>query len=102
MHAQWTVAGSSGEPLLAGTVVDITNDRVAAPPAELQDRYRLLVELSPDAICVHCAGDIVFVNRAGLELMGAKSPEDLIGKPIFGFVVAGIATRPAAADRRNE
>jgi PAS domain S-box-containing protein len=47
-----------------------------------------LVELSPDAIIVHTDSNIVFVNGAGLRLLGANSSDDLIGKPIVNFVHA--------------
>jgi PAS domain S-box-containing protein len=51
-----------------------------------EERYRLLVERSPDAIAVHQDGKLVFVNAAGAKLIGAKSPHDLIGKSILAIV----------------
>ncbi|MFH1374207.1 MAG: PAS domain S-box protein [bacterium] len=51
-----------------------------------EERYRSLVDLSPDAIAVHSEGKLVYVNRAGLILFGAGSLEDIVGKPILGFV----------------
>ena len=86
LHARWTPAAADTSPVLVGTVRDVTNAKVITAPAELRDRYRLLVELSPDAICVHCAGEIVFANRAGVEIIGASAPEDIIGKSIFSMV----------------
>jgi PAS domain S-box-containing protein len=53
---------------------------------ESEERYRHLVELSPDAVTVHCEGLIAFVNTAGARLIGAANPEELIGKPIIDFV----------------
>ncbi|MCW2545763.1 MAG: hypothetical protein JWN96_223 [Mycobacterium sp.] len=85
LHARWTPA-TDVPPVLVGTVTDITNAVVTAAPGELRDRYRLLVELSPDAICVHCAGEIVFANRAGVDIIGAASLEALLGMSIFGLV----------------
>lgn len=49
-------------------------------------RYRLLVELSPDAICVHEGGVIVYINPAGLKLARAKSAQDMVGHWITEFV----------------
>ena len=43
-------------------------------------RYRQLLELSLDAIWVHHDGIITFVNRAGVELLGAKKAEDVVGR----------------------
>jgi PAS domain S-box-containing protein len=53
---------------------------------ESEERYRRLVELSPDAIIVHCGGEVLFVNIAGAELFGVASPEELIGKPVMDFI----------------
>ena len=53
---------------------------------ESEERYRQLVELSPDAILVHQAGKVVFVNSSAMELFGAKEPEELIGKDVMALV----------------
>src|SRR5215467_8809170 len=42
-----------------------------------EERYRSLVELSPDALFVQSEGKIVFVNSAGVKLFGAEKPEEL-------------------------
>ena len=46
-----------------------------------EERYRNLVELSPDMIALHSRGKYVYVNPAGIKMFGASRPEDLIGKP---------------------
>lgn len=53
---------------------------------ESEERYRSLVELSPEAIVVHSEGLIVFANSASAKLVGAEKPEDIIGKPVLSFV----------------
>lgn len=53
---------------------------------ESEERYRTLVEFCPDAIFVHSEGKIVFVNKAGLELMGASHEDNLLGKSIWILV----------------
>ncbi len=54
---------------------------------ESEGRYRNLVETLPDAIFVYNpAGRFVFVNRAGLRLLGAKKEKDVIGKSLLDFV----------------
>ncbi|BBY27252.1 sensor domain-containing protein [Mycolicibacterium sediminis] len=63
-------------------------------PAELSEanresadeRYRRLLEHSPDAICVHQAGRVVYVNRAGIRWMRAESADQLVGSFITTFV----------------
>ncbi|HEY9669197.1 MAG TPA: PAS domain S-box protein [Coleofasciculaceae cyanobacterium] len=50
---------------------------------ESEERYRQLVELSPDAIFVNRGGTFMFVNNAAVKLFGATNSSDLIGKPII-------------------
>jgi PAS domain S-box-containing protein len=51
-----------------------------------EERYRSLVELSPDALFVLSEDKIVFINSAGVKLFGASSPAELIGKHFRDFV----------------
>ena len=53
---------------------------------ESEERYRGLVELSPDAIYIHSRGKLIFVNSRGAELLGAERPEDLYGREALDFV----------------
>jgi len=53
-----------------------------------EERYRRLVELCPDALLVLDDGAIVFVNSAGVKLLGAGEAEHLLGKPFLDFVPA--------------
>ncbi len=53
---------------------------------ESEERYRQLVELSPDAIFIQCDGQFAFANSATAKLHGAKKPEELIGRAVIDFV----------------
>ena len=53
---------------------------------ESEERYRRLVELSPDGIAVHVEGNLVFINPAGAHLLGASSADQLIGKALLEIV----------------
>ena len=53
--------------------------RAAVSLRQSEERYRQLVELSPDAIIVTCADIIVFLNEAGRKLLRATTPEQLLG-----------------------
>ena len=46
-----------------------------------EQRYRSLVELSPDAILVNRNNRVALVNPAAMRLFGATSPEQLMAKP---------------------
>ncbi|WP_254564284.1 PAS domain S-box protein [Oscillatoria sp. HE19RPO] len=60
--------------------------RAESALAKSEERYRRLVELSPEAIIVHSEGKIDFINTAGAKLLGATSPEALVGLPVLDFV----------------
>jgi PAS domain S-box-containing protein len=71
-----------------GAAQDITEQKqTEVVLRESETRYRQLVELSPDMILVHSEGKLVFINEAGARMMGATTAQQLIGKPIFEFVV---------------
>jgi PAS domain S-box-containing protein len=60
--------------------------RAEAALNESELRYRTLVELAPDAVLVHQAGTIVFVNAAAVRLYGAEIAGQLLGRDILEFV----------------
>ena len=53
-----------------------------------ETRHRQLVEFSPNALFVFHDGRFDFVNPAGLRLLRASRPEQLLGKPVMDFVHA--------------
>jgi PAS domain S-box-containing protein len=53
-----------------------------------EERYRRLVELSPNAIGVEREGRILYTNRAWSQLLGASAPEELLGKSLMDFFPA--------------
>jgi diguanylate cyclase (GGDEF)-like protein/PAS domain S-box-containing protein len=52
----------------------------------VEQRYRRLVDHSPDAIAVREGGRIVYINPAGVCWIGAQSSAELVGHPITEFV----------------
>jgi PAS domain S-box-containing protein len=61
-------------------------DAAEAALRESEQRYRTLVDWSPEAISVHRDGKVLFVNPACVELLGAASAQDLVGTPSIDAV----------------
>ena len=56
---------------------------------ESEERYRSLVESSPEAIAVHDGGKYLYINSAGAGLLGASDPSELIGRSVTDFLTPG-------------
>ncbi len=67
--------------------VELRQRRDRRALAESEDRYRRLVELSPDMVMVQADGRFVFANATAARMLGAARPEDLIGRSL-GEVIA--------------
>ncbi len=72
---------------IEGFVADISKRKLTERVLqESEVQYRRLVEHSPFAIAVHSQGVLVYVNEAGVRLLGANSAEELTGVSIIEFV----------------
>ncbi|HEU4564666.1 MAG TPA: PAS domain S-box protein [Gemmatimonadaceae bacterium] len=53
---------------------------------ESEDRYRLLIELSPEPIAVHAEGRFLYANPAVARLLGVPSPDELVGRAMLDYL----------------
>ena len=67
---------------------------------ESEERYRRLIELSPDAIAIHCGGTVVFCNRSGARMLGYSEPGEVTGRAVMDFVHP--ESRPMAIERMRQ
>ncbi|MBN1398362.1 MAG: PAS domain S-box protein [Bacteroidetes bacterium] len=83
----WNSFGVVNRGLIIAAARDITDrNRAEIHLQESEERYRRLVEFSPDAIMVHSYGKFVYVNPAAIKLLGANEASELLGKPVIDIV----------------
>jgi len=68
-----------GRIVYNGIFSDITERKA------LEQRYRELVEQLPIGLAIHSKGTLKFVNAEAARMMGANSPQDLIGLEVLRF-----------------
>ena len=78
-------------PLRAVRALRRVNDRLIQGQDALrksEERYRILVERSPEPVIVHRDGKIVFASTSAVKLFGATSVADLEGRAMLDLVHA--------------
>jgi PAS domain S-box-containing protein len=53
---------------------------------ESEERYRSLVEMSPECIAVHRGGELLYINPAGARLLGLAKPEEAVGRSVYDLL----------------
>ncbi|MBC7185646.1 MAG: PAS domain S-box protein [Calditrichaeota bacterium] len=85
----------SGSPIRVGDelhgVVAVYTDiserkRSQAALQESEERFRNLVETSPDGIVIHSQGKVLFANRAAARILGYEGPEAMLGGSVMDCV----------------
>ncbi len=85
--ADYLIKGQVESSLLGRSLrYAIERTQALAALRESEERFQRLVEISPDAIIVHADGKIVFINSAGVKLLGAANPSQILERPIIDFV----------------
>lgn len=69
--------------------------------AASEQRYRHLIELSPDATIIHDGQRIRYSNAAGARLLGSETPAALVDQPV-DRVIAAVAPRDDGAPLLSE
>ncbi|MCG7335640.1 sensor domain-containing diguanylate cyclase [Sporosarcina sp. ACRSM] len=78
---------NKGDLLAVAMYKDITDEKLAKHKLGVAEFcYRALVEHSPDAILVQNEEKLSFANPAAIQLLGAESLHQVIGKSIHDFI----------------
>jgi PAS domain S-box-containing protein len=98
MTSYYPVRRPDGEVLGVGVVAfdDTTRHEAERRLHESEERYRALVELSPDGIGIMEDERLTYVNPAGAAIFGASDASEVIGRSVWDFMGRGLA-----ADRRG-
>ena len=83
-----------GRIIYHGVISDISEQkRLESEHRITEARYRNLVEQLPLGIVVHTGGKIRFANEHAAKVIGASSPQELIGMEALRFVRPDLRTR---------
>jgi|GEM_PF-4150398 len=64
----------------------LENHRIRVRLIESEQRYRALVEESPESIFITKKGMIVYINETGKKLLGVKQGTTIVGRQITDFI----------------
>jgi len=84
---------------MVGTIIDIgERKRTEALLKEGEERFRSIVENSPNMIMIHVGGRFVYLNPAAVRALGIRDQWEYIGTPVGEIVHPGFRDR--ARERR--
>ena len=92
-----------GNPLvLVGAIQDITERKLAEQKLEDSElRLKTIIETEPECVKLLAAdGTLLHMNRAGLDMIDADSPEQVVGRKVQGIIAPGYQKAFMALTRR--
>ena len=90
-----------GRQCVSSIIHDITDrKRAERELVESEARFRMFVESAPDGVFVQTNGCFAYVNRKTLQLFGAESEKDLLGKRVPEFFAEEYRKKVAAGIKK--
>ncbi len=80
-----TFAGSIAD-VVAQAFIESEQKKARAALLRSEQRWKALVEHHPGGVLLSIRGEIAYVNGASTRILGADSPEELIGMPIIELI----------------
>jgi len=75
------------KPAVLGVITDLSEQKkIEKALQESEERYRILVESSPEGVMLVQQGKFIYANKSALNLFGYKAPHDLVGKEVLQFI----------------
>ena len=66
---------------------DVSQERTAERALRASEaRYRQFIDRCPLGVFVHCNGDLAYLNPRAVALFGARSGQDLVGRPVLDLL----------------
>lgn len=85
-HATLVDLARMAEELFQRRQLALASAGVLEALRESEERYRQLIEHSPDAFLIYNGSSIEFVNQAGIRLLDAESSEQIVGRSVNDIV----------------
>ncbi len=77
----------NGKDVLYSLIFDVTEKKLLEEKLkQSEERYRIFVENAPDGIFVQTDMKFAYINTALIQLLGGRSQDDFLGRPIFDFI----------------
>jgi PAS domain S-box-containing protein len=65
---------------------EIERKQVEEALRKSEEKYRTVVEISPDGIAIAAKGCHVFANESLAKMFGVSNPSELLGKPVMNYI----------------